>query len=554
DPPTDVPGDPVAQPLLVAGSTIADNTGGALLLTEDTTVDVIASIVQAADGVPACTGPQASLTDLGFNIVSDPSCGVELESTVVGDPQLGPLADNGGPSQTMLPAAESPALDLVPVGTSAPWAGSSIELCPGTFDQRGDGFPRHVRTGCDAGAVELAGAVLTVTASDATYAGEPGPTVTPSYAGFVNGDSAADLDTLPTCSFDVDAAITLCSGAEDDVSSFSYVDGTLTVLEPVEILTESLPVGTVGEDYAVTLEATGGDGAPYTWAITDGGLPTGVSLNSGTGEISGVPEEAGDFDLTVSADGDATKAFTLMVSGPVLTVTASDATTYEGAFEPEITASYTGFLPGDSEADLETLPTCTYDMGAATTSCSGAADDLYSFEYVNGTLTVLDPLVIVTESLPGATVGEEYSVTLEATGGDGGPYLWGIHAGSLPAGLQIDSATGEISGIPETAGPVTFTVFVGDPILKEFTLEVAAAPTQPTTPPTTDEPSATDPPATDDPSTDGQGTDGRGAVDDGAEGLPGTGIDGLGATALALAVMMLGAALVLVARRRRQLG
>jgi predicted outer membrane repeat protein len=57
------------------------------------------------------------------------------------DPQLGALADNGGPTQTLFPATASPAAGI---GTN----------CPST-DQRGQPRPS---TGCTAGAVELAGA------------------------------------------------------------------------------------------------------------------------------------------------------------------------------------------------------------------------------------------------------------------------------------------------------------------------------------------------------------------------------------------------------------
>src|SRR5699024_7990484 len=144
----------------------------------------------------------------------------------------------------------------------------------------------------------------------------------------------------------------------------------------------------------------------------------------------------------------------------LITVTASDATTYEGAFEPEITASYSGFVGTDTVDDLDTLATCGYDIDAGTTNCSGAQDDFYEFEYVAGNLTVLDPLVFVTDELPDGTVGEQYSFTLEASGGDGGPYTWGIFDGELPAGLELHTGTGEISGVPEVAGDVTFTVFV----------------------------------------------------------------------------------------------
>lgn len=69
-------------------------------------------------------------------------------SSVLGQSaQLGPLANNGGPTQTHLPAAGSPAIDLIPSGDNG---------CGGTFnvDQRGEPRPETGGTACDAGAVE----------------------------------------------------------------------------------------------------------------------------------------------------------------------------------------------------------------------------------------------------------------------------------------------------------------------------------------------------------------------------------------------------------------
>src|SRR5439155_8899852 len=55
------------------------------------------------------------------------------------------------------------------------------------------------------------------------------------------------------------------------------------------------------------------------------------------------------------------------------------------------------------------------------------------------------PLGIGTTSLPGAIVNTAYSATLHSTGGTGA-VTWSITAGSLPAGLTVDSSTGVISG------------------------------------------------------------------------------------------------------------
>jgi hypothetical protein len=63
-----------------------------------------------------------------------------------GNPRLGPLAANGGPTQTRLPLAGSPLLDRVPLGK----ADCGSPLFP---DQRGAARPSGAA--CDIGATEL---------------------------------------------------------------------------------------------------------------------------------------------------------------------------------------------------------------------------------------------------------------------------------------------------------------------------------------------------------------------------------------------------------------
>ena len=63
------------------------------------------------------------------------------------------------------------------------------------------------------------------------------------------------------------------------------------------ITTTSLPSGTLNVPYTVTL-AAGGGLTPYTWQISIGSLPAGLSLNSSTGAVSGTPTAAGTFNFT----------------------------------------------------------------------------------------------------------------------------------------------------------------------------------------------------------------------------------------------------------------
>ena len=135
--------------------TIADNTpnsdgtgggsGGGLYIYNGT-VTLAGSIVADNTGAE-CVRSAGSLVSSGYNLSSDASCELDgpgdLPSTLAG---LGPLADNGGPTQTHALLPGSQAIDA-----------SSIVICP-TIDQRG--FPRPVGAECDIGAYEAGWWVL----------------------------------------------------------------------------------------------------------------------------------------------------------------------------------------------------------------------------------------------------------------------------------------------------------------------------------------------------------------------------------------------------------
>lgn len=89
-----------------------------------------------------------------------------VTSSLLGtDPQLGALADNGGPTATHLPAADSQALDIVPVASGC---GTSF-----ASDQRGMTRPEPDGSLCDAGSVERQGMPVIAATSSIDFGNIP---------------------------------------------------------------------------------------------------------------------------------------------------------------------------------------------------------------------------------------------------------------------------------------------------------------------------------------------------------------------------------------------
>jgi len=139
-------------PVSISDSTLAQNSAvlGASIADLDGTVRLKATIVaDGRGGGGNCYYPdrEPGLIDDGYNLEDDAgaSCGFSAGShDLVGqDPGLGPLADNGGPTETMALHAGSPAIGQVPAA-----------LCPAS-DQRGAGRPGADKRACDIGAYEF---------------------------------------------------------------------------------------------------------------------------------------------------------------------------------------------------------------------------------------------------------------------------------------------------------------------------------------------------------------------------------------------------------------
>ena len=126
---------------------------------------------------------------------------------------------------------------------------------------------------------------------------------------------------------------------------WSAVLATFTVpaaAVPPSITTTSLPGGTVGVAYSQTISASGGV-TPYIWSVTVGSLPAGLSLNAGSGLISGSPTAAGTSNFTVQVKDannlTATQALSIAVSAAG-SITQMQAKSVEGTAVANLSAAF----------------------------------------------------------------------------------------------------------------------------------------------------------------------------------------------------------------------
>ena len=123
-----------------------------------------------------------------------------------------------------------------------------------------------------------------------------------------------------------------------------------TVAAPTITLAPStLPGSQVGVQYpTISLSATGGT-SPYTFAITSGALPAGLTLGTG-GSLSGTPTAGGAFSFTVTATDAAgfpgSRAYTLTITPPsILVVPTSLATGDVGRPYSQLLEAINGTAP-----------------------------------------------------------------------------------------------------------------------------------------------------------------------------------------------------------------
>lgn len=299
-----------AAPLTITASSGTMTFGG----TPPTITPIYTGLVNG-DKAPA-TPPTCSTTATSSSPISPPTypstCTGAVDSnytityvpgTVTVDPATGALvitASSGSmvygstpPTITPIITGNTASLTTQPtctiVETSLTVSGSPyVTECSGAVD------PSYTTITYVNGTLNVTPAPLLITASSGTMTvGGTVPTITPSFTGFVGGDTSASLTTQPTCTTTATSASTVagspypttCSGAVDPNYTITYAAGAVTVTPAPSVDVTYVPGAGTGTQVGPTQTTISGfvlGGFPAGWTAPSGDSFSGWALNCTT--------------------------------------------------------------------------------------------------------------------------------------------------------------------------------------------------------------------------------------------------------------------------------
>jgi hypothetical protein len=241
-----------------------------------------------------------------------------------------------------------------------------------------------------------------------------------------------------------------------------------------------LPGSTVGDAYSQQFSASLSAG-PYTWSVTAGTLPPGLTFSSG-GLLSGTTTKEGNYSFTIQAedtadDYGASVATSIAVAPASLTV---DPSSLPGAVSGYLytanlelsgavgTATFelaSGSLPsGLTMSSVGVISGTPSGSGLSTFSVTGTDGDGFSttasYQVLVEESTTSAGITISPATLPSTAIGSYYDQQLSASGGTA-PYSWAVTAGEPPEGFAMTSG-GLVHGHWNEGESGQFTVMVTD--------------------------------------------------------------------------------------------
>jgi chitodextrinase len=405
-------------PTTVTQTTIAGNSspyGANILNYTGFTLTISMSIVANGQGGGSNCGGGQPVTDAGYNIDTGASCGFSAASHSMSNtnPQLGPLGNNGGPTQTMALPSGSPAVDAIPAATPG---------CTGTTDQRG--ITRPQGAGCDIGAYELvqSGSGTPSVPTGLTVTGTTSSSVSLSWSVSTGNPSGYTVYRNGT-SIGTTAGANATTYTDNTVSPSTTYTYTVDAFSGGNHSAQSAPV------QATTPSPTG------TAAVQSGAVSTGSQVTSTTITLP-APVHAGDLlvgwfgeynssgqvkvsdsvngawtrstaSTTFGAGGDIALYYlqnsAAAPTGLTITISASNATYLEGAV-----GDYSGVATAGAVDQVAVA------KGNGTTVDSGPTGSIGAGELVvGGILTGGSPGTVT----PGSSQGQNFTLRAQSSGG-----------------------------------------------------------------------------------------------------------------------------------------
>ncbi len=332
------------------------------------------------------------------------------------------------------------------------------------LDKNDSGLLSEVEFGIRGGAGEEAPEIT----SDLTASGAPGvaftyqieatkdPTsygATPLPSGLTLNATTGIISGIPTTAGVYTVTISATDGSGTD-------SATLTIRIGVPAITSDLTAtGTTLAAFSYQIVASQ---SPTSYGAT--GLPTGLAINTSTGEITGTASAAGTSNVTISATnligtGSATLVITITAS-PTITSALTKSGITGTAFSYQIAATQT-----PTSYDATGLPAglvITPSTGAITGTPTAAGPFNVTISATNATgtgsatlvITITAPVPAITSSLTASgTTLASFNYQIVATQSP-----TGYGATGLPGGVTVNPSTGAITGTPTATGVFNATI------------------------------------------------------------------------------------------------
>jgi PKD repeat protein len=326
--------------------------------------------------------------------------------------------------------------------------------------------------------------IAPLTVNFTASATDPGGGTITQYAWTYN-DGDFSLGQNPTKIFDVPGIYNVHLTVSDSLGNTTVTTIQITVTASSSVAVSS---SNTSSNYGqqITLTATVSPVPPATGTptgtvqfVVDGAdVGSAVTLSGGSGSlnISSIPAGTHTVQAVYSGDSIFTGSVGTMsgnqtVSPVPLTITADNQSMVYGGIMPTLTASYQGFVNGDTSANLTTQPTlstvpATSHAGTYTITASGALDPNYTISYATGTLTITPAPLTITADNQSMVYGGTLP-TLTAT-------YTGLVNGDTPATFNTSpNSPPSLTTVPATSHAGSYTITIAGGSDPDYTITLA---------------------------------------------------------------------------------